>query len=256
MEEQLCPTTGGSSILAPSLHIPEPEQAVVQHGEQSKSDDYSFRAISKQEAKALIIAHHYKHRPCPISWAYGIECPSTEGKQAEVVGCLTVGKPASWSATFGLVGEKYSKPIPENSRSRDVFELNRLWLHDSLPHCMESRFIGWCLRQLKREHPNVILLSYAEQSVGHVGTVYQATNWIYTGESARFTDITLQGYSDYRSVPMEKRGEKIGNKRAWANDPTAIRVERGRKHRYVWFANPDDRKLLAWSVHPYPKRVQ
>src|SRR6266566_7131925 len=185
MEEQLCPTTGGSSILAPSLHIPEPEQAVVQHGEQSKSDDYSFRAISKAQAKALLVEHHYKHRPCPISWAYGIE---SEGK---VVGVLTVGKPASWSATFGLVGEKYAKPIPENSRSRDVFELNRLWLHDSLPHCMESRFIGWCLRQLKREHPNVILLSYAEQSVGYVGTVYQATNWIYTGESARFTDITL-----------------------------------------------------------------
>src|SRR6266516_1998777 len=67
---------------------------------QFQTYDYSFRAIPKAQAKALIIEHHYKHRPCPISWAYGIE---SEGK---VVGVLTVGKPASWSAMFGLVGEK------------------------------------------------------------------------------------------------------------------------------------------------------
>jgi len=69
------------------------------------------------------------------------------------------------------------------ARSKDVFELNRLWVHDSLPRNTESQFVGWYLRQIKRVHPNIILISYADGSRkspdgrSHVGIVYQATNW-------------------------------------------------------------------------------
>jgi len=168
---------------------------------------------------------------------------------------LTVGKPCSWSVTCGVVGEKYGDMKNPAARSKNVYELNRLWVSDSLPRNTESQFIGWCRKQLRKIQPNIILISYADGARGHVGIVYQATNWIYTGTSAAFKDITFPGYSDCRSVPLAKRGAKVGNKRAWARDPTAIRTKRTPKHRYVWFANKADESLLAWDQAPYPKQV-
>lgn len=229
MTEQVAPPQGGGLIPTPPLH---------------------FIPLPKQEATQLVIEHHYLHRKCPISWAWGIEVGD------KILGVLTIGKPCSWSATCGLVGETLQQMQEDpTARSRDVFELNRLWLHDSLPRNSESQFIGWCLRQLKKVKPTAILLSYADTAFGHTGVVYQATGWTYAGTSAPFKDITLEGFTDYRSVPMELRGDKIGNKRAWARDPNAIRKERSLKHRYVWFANTNDRPLLRWATPTYPKRT-
>lgn len=123
------------------------------------------------------------------------------------MGVMTVGKPVSWSVMCSLVGET-SEEMKTNpaARSRDVYELNRLWLSDECPKNLESRFIGWCLRELRKVRPNLMLVSYADGSKHHVGKVYQATNWIYTGQSLPFKDICVEGYGDYRSVPQELRG--------------------------------------------------
>ena len=234
VERGINQSSDGGSIPTPSLH---------------------FLEIEKRKATALIIEHHYLHCKCPISWAWGIE---VGGK---ILGVLTVGKPCSWSATCGVVGEKYADMQDPAARSKNVYELNRLWVCDSLPRNTESQFIGWCLRQLRKIQPNIILISYADglrknaNGLSHVGYVYQATNWIYTSTSAPFTDITFAGYSDCRSVPMEKRRVKIKNKHAWAGNPDAIRTTRSPKHRYVWFANKADESLLAWGKAPYPKQA-
>ncbi|MGB0107034.1 MAG: hypothetical protein ACLPH5_00590 [Candidatus Sulfotelmatobacter sp.] len=207
-----------------------------------------FVAISKKQATELVLANHYLHRECPISWSWGI---AVDG---EILGVLTIGKPM-WSVACGLVGETKQDLERPNARWRDVYELNRLWVDDCVTdHCIESRFIGSCLRELKKVNPNLILVSYADTARGHLGVVYQATGFIYTGLSSEFEDITLEGYGDHRSVPKERQGEKIGNRRAWADDPNAIRVERSRKHRYVWFADPTDATLLVWEPQPNPKK--
>jgi hypothetical protein len=231
--EHTIPIVDGGSIPAPPHH---------------------FLAIEKRKATELIIEHHYLHRKCPISWCWGIEAGG------KILGVMTVGKPCSWSATCGVVGEKYAAMKNPEARSKDVYELNRLWVSDLLPRNTESQFVGWCLRQLRVIQPNVILISYADSSrknpngIPHIGTVYQATKWIYTGTSSAFTDITFAGYSNSRNMPLEKRGARVGNKGARLSDPTAIRTTRSPKHRYVWFANSEDKRLLAWLEKPYPTR--
>src|SRR5208283_3881306 len=108
---------------------------------------------------------------------------------------------------------------------------NRLWLDDDLPCNSESQFVGFCLRELRKIHRQMILVSYADTNPssgaprGHLGIIYQATNWIYTGTSKPFAD--------------KVRGQKI---------------ERSTKHRYVFFLNAADKKLLHWQTLPYPKR--
>lgn len=192
-----------------------------------------FVTVSEAQATELIVANHYLHRSCNIRWAWGIEV------DREILGVLTVGSLGSPTATRGVIGETEEASRNPFSRSKDVFELNRLWVSDSLPvsevqgtdrktgnprvhrHGVESKFIGWCLHQLKKEYPNIILISYADGSKAHVGYVYQATNWIYTGMTLPFKNRT-------------------------------------RKHRYCWFANPEDKQLLKgeWAPKPYPRPLR
>lgn len=175
-----------------------------------------FARIDERLARLAVIEKHYLHRPCPISWAWGIVVDE------KLKGVLTVGRPCSRTVCEGACGKE---------RSADVYELNRLWLHESLPCNSESQFIGWCLRELRKAHRNMILVSYADTKPskgaprGHLGTVYMASNWTYTGTSTPFAD--------------KVRGEMI---------------ERSSKHRYVYFVNAADKKLLQWEVRPYPKR--
>jgi hypothetical protein len=68
-------------------------------------------------------------------------------------------------------------------------------------------------------------------------------NFIYTGMSVAWTDRTVEGL-DHRSVSRER-----------LKGPDVVRKVRSRKHRYVWFANKGDRKLLAWNREPYPKQA-
>ena len=69
-------------------------------------------------------------------------------------------------------------------RPKNVLELTRLWIEDGTPKNTESFFISQCLKRACRE----IIVSFAQIDAGHVGTVYQATNWYYTGLSAKFKD--------------------------------------------------------------------
>jgi hypothetical protein len=168
-----------------------------------------FRPIEKGQAEIIIIRKHYLHRTCPISWAFGAFVDE------QLRGVLTIGKPCSRTVCEGVCGKE---------RAADVYELNRLWLDDCLPRNSESQFIGWCLRELRKMRPSTILISYADSAQNHIGIVYQATNWIYTGTSTPFAD--------------KVRGQ---------------RIERSIKHRYTWFANPRDCVLLRWPVTTYPK---
>ena len=175
-----------------------------------------FARIDERLARLAVIERHYLHRPCPISWAFGIIVDE------KLKGVLTIGRPCSQTVCEGVCGP---------DRAADVYELNRLWLDEGLPCNSESQFIGWCLRELRKINRTAILVSYADTKPsegaadGHVGTVYQSSNWVYTGTSTPFAD--------------KVRGKMI---------------ERSSKHRYVFFLNAADKKLLQWETLPYPKR--
>jgi hypothetical protein len=102
-----------------------------------------------------------------------------------------------------------------------------------------------------------IIVSFAEISAGHVGTVYQATNWIYTGLSAKRTDWTVKGIHKHGQTLSDKYRTAQGMREAFGDD--FYLKERPRKHRYVFF-NCDRRRkkeLLAklrYPILPYPKQ--
>lgn len=162
-----------------------------------------FRKISSQTANEMILKNHYAHRKVPISWCFGAFFNDV------LEGVITFGKPVSYTLCEGSVGKENSKY---------VYELNRLWMSEKCPRNSESRFIAWALRELRRENPNLILVSFADTEQNHRGGIYKATGWIYTGLSAKRTDAI----------------QEIGNKHASRHTCKAglPQKQRSRKHRF------------------------
>lgn len=170
---------------------------------------------------------HYAGRKPPISKAFGWEI---DGK---LVAVCTFGKPASPTLCVGICGEEHSK---------SVYELNRLCRVDDLTEPL-SQFVSACLRRLRAE--NWIVVSYSDTGMHHNGYIYQACNFIYTGQTKQRTDKYTENGKHSRHYDNNKQGE--------------YRVVRTAKNRYVYFATKDKRlkkewqKRLNYPILPYPK---
>lgn len=204
--------------------------------------EYRIERIPSTLANQVVVANHYLHRKAPASYAYGL----FDGQH--LLGTIIYGKPASPSLCRGVCGPE------ETSR---VIELTRLWIADETPKNTESFLIGRTLRMLPPEFD--IVVSYAEIGAGHVGTVYQATNWIYTGLSDRHVDYRIDGLQSGKHSRhlFDEFGGIEGAKKALGD--RLIKTERPRKHRYVYFLGSprrrrDLRKKLRYEIQPYPKR--
>lgn len=150
--------------------------------------------------------------------------------------------------TYGTIPRPNSRAICGPEYEASVLELTRLALYDWAPRNSESMFIGASFRYIERHRPDVrVLISYADSRYGHVGTIYQATNWIYTGSS---TGDVIYRCEDGRTLHPRTVG--------WVDLPAGRWVPAGNKHRYVCFlgSGPQKRALrraLRWPVLPYPK---
>jgi hypothetical protein len=118
-------------------------------------------------ARKLLEREHYLHSfPGGTKLAFGAFVVT------RLLGALTLG--AGPANAYSLV---------DGATPDDCLTLTRLWLSDELPKNSESRFIGVVLRSLKRHTKLKFLVSYADPAQGHLGTIYQATGWLYTGVS-------------------------------------------------------------------------
>lgn len=175
--------------------------------------------IDYKTAVDFLLPKHYSGRKPTISYAFGYY----ENEVLKAV--CTFGKPASNSLCKGVCGEEYSSK---------VYELNRLCVDGEIKIPL-SKFVSWCLRQLKKH--DLIIISYADTQMNHCGYIYQATNWIYTGKTKSRTDKYVEGNKHSRHYDNDKQN--------------GLRKFRSAKHRYVYFTNK--RYDLKYPILPYPK---
>lgn len=109
-----------------------------------------------------------------------------------------------------------------------TWELARLWVDDSIPKNAETWLISQSVKWVRVNHPEVeYLVSYADPSVGHNGTIYQAANWTndgHTDEGRRTPRF------DYRCVDTGKHYSRHGH---IPHGVEVERVPRTSKARYV-----------------------
>jgi hypothetical protein len=200
-------------------------------------EDWSVKKIDNATAQEIVVRNHYLHRKAPCSQAFGLFDETDTLK-----GVVMYGTPSSSALRAGIAGKEHAS---------NVLELTRLWIDDSTPKNSESYLIGNSIKHCEKE----IVVSFADTSQNHLGIVYQATNWIYTGLSAKRTDWSVEG--------IDKHGH------TWADKYTAAEmrelfgdkftlVPRSRKHRYIYLNAKGSRKkellaLLRYEQQPYPK---
>lgn len=183
--------------------------------------------ISAKEAWDFLKPRHYAGRKPQISKAFGWKINDN------IVAVCTFGKPASPTLCRGVCGEKYSK---------NVYELNRLCRIEELEYQL-SQFVSACLRKLKTE--DWIIVSYSDTGMHHNGYIYQACNFIYTGQTKQRTDKYTPNGKHSRHYKNEEQGK--------------YRIVRTAKNRYIYFATKNKFLKKEWlenlnyPILPYPK---
>lgn len=162
--------------------------------------------------------------------AYGIYF---EGNCAGVILFTTVN-PASVAQS--IIKPPYDEKVIQLSRGACVH-----WAH---PHSA-SKLISYGLRQIEAEGWRIVV-AYADPKAGEIGTVYQATNWLYCGRTEARPDYFIAG---------KRITKHVGKIKPWMTRG-GIRSQKGR---YIFIlGNKSERKIirknLLWKPEPYPKR--
>ena len=199
-------------------------------------ENYTIKRIDYHTAMKIIVEKHYLHRKAPCSIAFGLFLDD------ECKGVVIYGTPSSAPLRRGIAGDE---------NINNVVELTRLWVCDSVPRNGESFLIGNTLKQSGKE----IVVSYAEIEQGHLGTVYQATNWYYTGLSAKRTNWVVEGIDRHCQTIADKYTSQ--ELKELYGDKFSLKP-RPRKHRYVFMNAKGKRKKellqsLKYKIMPYPK---
>jgi hypothetical protein len=212
-----------------------------------KVSNLVIKKIPNDLAQSIVVKNHYLHRKAPCSFAFGLFDPSQKEdnqlfSDSKLVGVVMYGTPSSSPLRSGICGE---------SEKDNVIELTRLWVSDEVGKNGESYLIGNTIPLVGKE----IIVSYAEIQQGHLGIVYQATNWIYTGLSAKRTNWNIEGNNSHSQTLADRYSSK--ELKQMLGDSFTL-VDRPRKHRYVYFNCNKYRKKelfskLNYPVLPYPK---
>jgi len=191
--------------------------------------------IKHEECAEWLLKIHYAKRIPLIMHSFGLYVDK------KLDGIITYGLPASPALCVGICGEDHRHL---------VLELNRLCLINNKKN-QASFLVGNSLKLLPK--PSIVV-SYADTSMNHNGYIYQATNFIYTGLSAKRTEWRIRGSNRHsRTLTAQHTLEEMQN-----NPDKFHRLDRPQKHRYIYFLGDKKQKKemiskLNYKVEPYPK---
>jgi len=178
-------------------------------------------------------------------------------------GCLPVGKLVKVGAWengkfIGVVlfgrGATPNLGRPYNLGQNECVELVRIALtkHENAV----SRIAALAMKFLHKANPKLrLIVSFADQSQGHHGGIYQAGNWIYNGQGDPAKFYMINGKLTHpRSIGAKGLVQNIHG--ACQIDPNATVVDVAGKHRYLMPLDADMRERILPLAKPYPKRAK
>lgn len=210
---------------------------VIQHG-------LTVRIVDRRLVEAMIVGNHYSGtRVANARLFLGIFF------EERFLGAMIYG-PVKNPGTQGS--------IVEGTEADEYLELNRLWISDELPHNTESKVLAMSFRLIRRALPRVRWIqSFADGRVG-VGTIYQATNFLYCGRH-KTTFYLLDGewfHEQHMSVRSEAHVRP--GTRAWRLQANRNRAVAHTFWQYRYVLPIQDRKgvmrRLKKTIQPYPKQ--
>lgn len=156
------------------------------------------------------------------------------------IGCVLFGRGNS-----PALGKSY------NVSSVEVCELVRVALAN---HQAEvTKIVSLAIKFLKRKSPNLrLVISFADPAQKHTGTIYQAGNWVYTGQSSPSWQWLHDGkWKHNREITSGAFG-KGGAIKNYKNLPKRLPLG---KYRYLMPLDKAMRRQILPLAQPYPKRA-
>ena len=196
------------------------------------------QSIKPFETEPWLLRKHYARRMPIITHSFGLFSDDNN-----LIGIVTYGPPSTPQIANGI----WSK------ERFNLCELNRLVI-DTADRNAASILVSASLKMLPMPQ---LVISYADGGVGHVGYVYQATNFIYTGAvTAHDCEYLVNGKKTH---PRSLAAMGITNPAAWAAENGIEKVKPRPKHRYVFLCGNkyQKRKMIESLAYPifekYPK---
>ena len=182
------------------------------------ADKWLVERIAHSEGAEFIRAHHYAKGCSNTGQVFGLRRRS----DGALMGAALWLPPTKLAAINAC---KLDDKDPE--RWRGVLALSRLAVHPDVPKNGASFLIGRCVRALRKAKTYHLLVTYADESQGHTGAIYRATNWTAAGQT--------------RAEPLwlSKDGKQVARKATRSRTYAEMRdlghyvSGRYRKHRFI-----------------------
>lgn len=241
-------------------------------------DRYTVEPIDELTAKRYVEHHHYSGSYPAASVRHGLF------DDGDLVGVAVFGIPVQ---TLLL-----TNTFPELAPFTESLELSRFVLDDACPGNSESWMLARCFEDLASvgvrgvvscSDPVPRIVKGEQLFAGHIGTIYQASNAIYTGRlTARtltllpdgtvFNDRSMQkvrraerghGHVERKLVDLGARAPRAGeDMTAWLHEAMALigvtKVRHRGNYRYAFpIGTKRERRdvRIAHNALPYPKEV-
>jgi hypothetical protein len=199
-----------------------------------------IKKLDFKTTKEFISTNHYSH--CLGS---GVKVSIGFFYNNELVTAIVYGNP---------IGREIKKYL-HLSETEEILELVRVFSKDGLPTNTESYCIAKTFELLKPTYK--YLISYADAQHGHVGYIYQATNWKYMGEQTR-TNFGI--FMDGKEIHARTCNSKYGtSSKLKLKEIFGERIEFKdylKKHIYIMCLGSHKEKKEWYSKFtflPYPK---
>lgn len=226
-----------------------------------------IKKVGRDIAKQFVENNHYSHKLslCKISYGlfYKTNIPAAffDCNEDKLIGVCVFSQPCGRSA---------AESISDVVKFNECMELIRLVILNEYGKNIESFFISQSLKLLKKDFPHIkVVISYSDTEQHHSGTIYQASNFLFTGLNSDTNlmanySISLTGppHDDYKwlhsrtvscrmgSHNVEYLKKKIGH--------TFWRKKEAGKFRYIYMLSDKKTKrkilkTLKMKILPYPK---
>jgi hypothetical protein len=211
--------------------------------------------ISYDQARNLILANEWLGNMGTTEFSFGLFF------REHLAGVACFGRTAGTQVAASICGSEHAPRVVTLSRGACAH-----WAH---PHSA-SFLINAACREMTRKGYH-IFVAYSDPQAGEIGTVYQASNWLYCGttnptEKFRTSSGDVKDARLVSAYSRDRAGGTLKYKRSRAEQKQMLIEEGceffkdgGRKHRYVGIYGDRRikrilRRALRWELLPYPKR--
>lgn len=194
--------------------------------------------LKRASAKAIRFActyFHYAHSVPQVSYGYNVYNDS--GEWCGCV-CFGVGVNKAIGKSYGLL-------------QSECYELVRVALNGKQKFTSEA--VGKALKQLHKDSPKTkLIVSYADTKQGHLGIIYQATNWIYLGKRGQDGTVWLWGDKEIHNRSIYSQIKRSGSNNI---KKLMVKEKTTEKHLYIYIFDKKLKKKWQEKGLPYPKKV-